>query len=453
MRSFVSTRRRTQRHLTDRSVHLAATNQTFGVDFTRVETDGVQIDDDILSPEAVADPHSYFARLREHEPVRFNEQYRAWIVTRHSDVSAGFRGGKLSSDRIQPYVATLPAEERLAREPTFRVLLNWMVFMDPPDHTRLRRLVYRAFIGPALEPIASRVQEIVDDLLDDLAGRSESDLLSDFAYPLPAIVIAEMLGAPPDERDLFKKWSDDITGLVFAASESEDRHERAQAGLIELWNYLSELVERYRRAPAENLISELIAVEEEGERLTREELIATCALLLFGGHETTTNLIASGTRALLQHPGEAQRLRDHPALIPTAVEELLRYDGPTKMSFRVAAIDHEIGGRNVAAGDRVFLITSAANRDPEVFDRPDDLDVRRDPNRHVGFGFGPHYCLGASLARLEGRIAIRTILDRLEGLRLIDDELQWHPTMLSRGLVALPLAFDELRPRLPIQSV
>jgi cytochrome P450 len=404
--------------------------------------------DDVLAPAAVADPHTYFARLRAVDPVHYNERYRAWVLTRHRDVSAGFRGGNLSSSRIRPYVATLPAEERQAREPTFRVLLNWMVFQDPPDHTRLRRLVYRAFTAPALEGMAGRVDEIVQDLLDDLADRGDVDLIREFAYPLPAIVIAEMLGVPPEDRDLFKKWSDDITALVFGASGIEDRHERAQAGLIELWDYLSDLVVKYRAAPGENLISELIAVEEEGERLTSEELIATCALLLFGGHETTTNLIANGTLALLQHPDQAERLRREPELMPTAIEEMLRYDGPAKMSFRVAAVDHEVDGKRITAGERVFLVPAAANRDSAVFEDPDTLDVGRTPNRHVGFGFGPHYCLGASLARLEGRIAIAAILDRIEGLRLpADAQLEWQPTMLSRGLYALPLAYDELRPR------
>lgn len=406
--------------------------------------DGEPIDDDILSPAAVTDPYAYFSVLRERDPVHWNERYRAWIVTRYADVAAGFRGKELSSDRVIPYVATLPAEERMAREPTFRILSNWMVFRDPPDHTRLRRLVYRAFTGPALEQMQDRVSVIVDELLDDLADRREIDLIQDFAYPLPAIVIAEMLGVPSQDRDLFKGWSDDITALVFAALDAPDRRMRAQQGLIDLSEYLVELVDHYRNAPGDNLISQLIAVEEEGERLSRDELIATCCLLLFGGHETTTNLVANGTLALLQHPGEAELLRAEPELMGSAIEEILRYDGPARVSFRVVGIDHELHGRRLRAGERVFLVPSSANRDPTAFEHPDRLDVRRTPNRHVGFGMGAHYCLGAALARLEGRLALAAILDRLRGLRVTDAPLVWHPTMLSRGMQSLPLEFDEL---------
>ncbi len=404
------------------------------------------IGDDLLSAAAVADPYTYFNQLRERDPVHWNERFSSWVITRHADVSAGFRGQDLSSDRVIPYVATLPAEERKAREPTFRVLTNWMVFRDPPDHTRLRRLVYRAFAGPALTHIAGRVDVIVDELLEGLGNQARIDLIQDFAYPLPAIVIAEMLGVPPSDRELFKGWSDDITSLVFAALDVPDRQVRAQKGLIELSRYLGDLVEEYRDAPSDNLISQLIAVEEEGERLSRDELVATCALLLFGGHETTTNLVANGILALLRNPQEMHRLRSNPELMPSAVEEILRYDGPARMALRVVAGDHEVGGRTLRKGDRVFLVPAAANRDPAVFENPDQLDIARSPNRHIGFGFGAHYCLGAALARLEGKIAIWALIKRLDGLRLADEQLSWHPTMLSRGLRELPLEYDEFLP-------
>jgi len=407
-----------------------------------------QIDDEILAPAAVADPYTYFGALRERAPVYYNERYSAWVITGYEDVAAGFRGDTLSSDRIRPYVAALPAEERAAQEPTFRMLEHWMVFQDPPDHGRLRRLVRHAFTPPVMARIESRVETVVHELLDSLVGRDRLDLIREVAYPLPAIVIAELLGVPPQDRDRFKRWSDDISALVFSASRDGGRYARAQAGLVDLHDYLGELVDQYRAAPGENLISELVAVEEEGERLTHEELIANCALLLFGGHETTTNLIANGMLALLRAPGETERLRADPGLYPSAVEEVLRYDGPSRMQYRVAAVDHEVGGRTIHAGERVLLVQSAANRDPAVFDDPDRFDVGRDPNRHVGFGMGPHYCLGASLARLEGRVALQALVERLDDPVLEDESgLRWHAAMVIRGLEELPLRVNSIRPR------
>jgi cytochrome P450 len=248
-----------------------------------------------------------------------------------------------------------------------------------------------------------------------------------------------MLGVPAEDRDRFKAWSDDISALVFGGLEDEGRHERARVGMGELVRYITDLVEQVRREPREDLATALVRARDVDEALSEEEVVATCVNLLFGGHETTTNLIANGVLALLQHPEQAQLLREDPSLAPRAVEELLRYDGPAKAVVRVAGEDIEMRGRQIAVGDRVFLLPSAANRDPEVFERPDTVDITRTENPHLGFGMGIHYCLGASLARLEGAVSISRILERFPDLRLADEELAWNPVLLTRGLTALPV--------------
>ena len=279
-------------------------------------------------------------------------------------------------------------------------------------------------------------------LIDDLSGRDNFDLIEDFAYPIPAVVIAEMMGVPADDRDRFKDWSDDVMILVFGARGVGDRRARAQQGLIELAAYLGELVAHYRQHPADNIISNLVEASEGDDSLEDPEIVANCVLFLFGGHETTTNLIGNGIRVLLNHPDQLQKLRDDPSLIKPAVEEILRFDGPSKMEVRTLADEVEMEGKTLPAGDMVYLVQHAANRDPEVFDQPDDFDIARDPNNHIGFGFGLHFCLGASVARLEGTIALEALVRRLPNLELGPEPEVWVPTMLSRGLEHLPVSLS-----------
>jgi cytochrome P450 len=399
-------------------------------------------DDGMLEPSAVADPHSYFAALRAERPVYWNERYRAWIVTGYDDVSASFRDPRLSSDRITPLLEKWRA--RSNTDPLFlealEQLAGWMVFKDGGDHTRLRRLVYKAFTPRMIEAMRSDIAAVAHGLLDEMSGHAEVDLIREFAFPLPAIVIAGMLGVPPEDRDRFKDWSDEITSLVFGGLDDPDRYQRAGSGMDSLVKYLSKLVAHYRADPANNLLSALIRARDEDDTLSESEILSTCVLLLFGGHETTTNLIGNGLLALLRNPRQRELLEGNPHLIDRAVEEFLRYDGPAKTVVRVAAADLQIGGGRISAGQRVYLAPSAANRDPAVFDRPDELDIRRESNQHLGFGMGPHYCLGAALARLEGAEAIGSVLARFPQLHLADQELSWHPVLLSRGLTALPVS-------------
>lgn len=399
------------------------------------------IDENLLCSEAVRDPHSYFARLRHHDPVYWNSRHRAWVLTRYDHVATALRSQSYTAERISPFAqAVSRAAQSDDVDTTFQILQDWLVFRDPPEHTRLRRLVARAFTPSVVRSRTDEIRSTIDGLVGDLRDQEDVDLIRDFAYPLPAVVIAQMLGAPPEDRDLFKGWSDKITALVFGAYEQPDRFERAAQGMIELRDYLLGLIDRYESHPEDNLISTLL--EHEGDdALSRQELVATCTLLLFGGHETTTNLIGNGMLALLQFPDEMERLRNDPTLIGPAIEEFLRFNGPTRATVRLVKEDHEIEGRSLRAGQRVFLVNIAANRDENTFADPDRLDLRRNPTNHLGFGVGLHYCLGAPLARLEGQLAIGALLEGFPRIDLDGDEdaLHWHDTMLSRGLVNLPV--------------
>ncbi|MCY3888726.1 MAG: cytochrome P450 [bacterium] len=400
------------------------------------------IDDEVLSPERIADPHSYFSVLREHDPVHWNEKYRAWFIHRYHDVLDALRDPRFSSERIGAAYDRLTEEQRAERQPTYDILMDWLVFRDPPDHTRLRRLVSRAFTPRAVEAWRDRITGVVDELIDGLSERDHFDLIEDFAYPIPAVVIAEMMGVPPDDRDRFKDWSDDVMILVFGARGVGDRRARAQQGLVELAAYLGDLVAHYRQHPADNIISNLVEASEGDDSLEDPEIVANCVLFLFGGHETTTNLIGNGIRVLLNHPGQLQKLREDPSLIKPAIEEILRFDGPSKMEVRTLADEVEMGEKTLPAGDMVYLVQHAANRDPDAFDQPDRFDIARDPNNHIGFGFGLHFCLGASVARLEGTIALEALVRRLPNLELGSEPEVWVPTMLSRGLEHLPVSLS-----------
>jgi cytochrome P450 len=402
------------------------------------------LDDDLFSPAAVADPYPVFDALREHDPVHWSPRYRSWIVTRFDDVSAALRDARYSSDRITPYAQAKlsgPDTDPALRE-TFAVLENWMVFKDPPDHTRLRKLLRRAFTPRSVEALRPRVAELADELLDGIVGTGSTDLIADYAYPLTASVVAEMLGVPKEDRDLFKDWSDAITSLVFAGFGTSERYERATRGMLELRDYLAALAARVTEHPGEDLMTALVQARDEGDTLSHDEVIATGVLLLFAGHETTTNLIGNGLLALLRHPDQRALFESGSVDVGAAIEEFLRYDGPAKTVVRVMAEDVELRGHTLAAGQRVFLCPPGANRDPAVFADPGRLDLARADNQHVGFGFGLHYCLGAPLARLEAGIAIPAALRRLPDLRLDPDgELTWAPVLLSRGLTGLPVRF------------
>lgn len=396
-------------------------------------------DDIFQRPEVVADPYPTYRRLRETEPVWWSEPRRAWVLTRFADVHEALRDPRLSTQRMSGFMAHMSAADQARFEPLSRNFSLQLLRLDPPDHTRLRSLVNKAFTPRVVEGMRTHIQAIVDGLLDAAAPAGRLDLIADLAYPLPVTVIAELLGLPADQQEQFKRWSDDIAGIVGSGPPRVEAAERAQSSLLAFAEYFQAVVAERRRRPGDDLLSALVAVEERGDTLTEEELLATVIIIFVAGHETTTNLIGNGTLALLRHPEQWQRLRDEPALIGSAVEECLRYDAPVQYTSRLATEAFEIGGQRIEAGQRVLPFMGAANRDPAQFPAPDRLDITRQPNRHIAFGFGPHFCLGAGLARLEGQTAIGTLARRFPNLRLTSDELTWRPNLGLHGLTALPL--------------
>jgi len=389
---------------------------------------------DLLDPAVLSDPYPLFHRLRTEDPVHWEADLEFWALTRYADAVYALREDSLLSSAIHD--SPRPGGVGLSSA-------RWFVFLDPPRHTRLRALVHSAFTPQVVEGLRARIQAIVDELLDRAAEAGRLDLIADLGFPLPAIVIAELLGVPAEDRAQFRAWSADLAaagGLVRMAADGAERLSRARAGGAALNAYFRDIIRERRRAPRDDLVSRLTGVQSAEGTLSEEELVDTCALLLFAGHETTTNLIGNGMLALLRHPDELSRLRADPSLIGPAVEELLRYDSPVQMRVRVARETVEIGGRRIAKGQRVLILVGAANRDPARFPDPDRLDIARPDNRHLAFGHGIHFCTGAPLARLEGAIAIRRLLRRFPRLELTTDQLAWRETLTLRALNALPVS-------------
>jgi cytochrome P450 len=388
-----------------------------------------------MDPEFVADPYPTYHRLRDEDPVH-QHPLGFWVLTRYDDVVAVLRDPRFVKEPIAAVVAARMGSA------TPVVPLS-MLERDPPDHTRLRGLVSKAFTPRVVEGLRPHIQQIVDGLLDRVEGAHAMDLIEDFAYPLPIIVICELLGVPVEDRDRFKGWGLDIArGLdaILLPPDSEIA-QRSAAARRALSDYFRELIAERRTSPRADLLSGLIAAEEVGDRLTEPELLATGILLLVAGHETTVNLLGNGTLALLRQPAELRRLRENPGLIPSAVEELLRYDGPVQRTARVPSEAVTVGGRTIAQGDLVLPFIGAADRDPAQFPDPDVLDIARADNRHIAFGWGIHFCLGAPLARVEGQIAINALLQRLPKLALATDRPEYRQSLTLRGLKALPVGF------------
>jgi cytochrome P450 len=402
-------------------------------------------DQDLLSPELTEDPYAYFAGLRATDPVHWAEANKAWLLTRYDDVVAAYADPRLSSDRVRPLLGVLPPQRRAEYGPMLETIGHWMVVTDPPAHTRLRKLANHAFRQQRVNAMGSWIGELVDGLLDDFVASGSDDFLNDVAYPLPAAVIARMMGAPQQDRGKFQHWSDELALVAFSAGGEDraSRYTRALAGVRELQEYLAELIERRRREPGEDMISLLLSsaggegADAEGDHLDDAELMALCSLILFAGHETTTNLLCNALVALDRHPAQLARLSDDPSLVNRAVEEVLRFEGPIKIIIRWVVEDHDRDGRPVRAGDRVFLVQQSANRDGGTFADPDRFDIGRATQPlHVGFGRGIHACLGAQLARIEARVALPKILGRLGRARVLG-EVAWRPNIASRAVTGL----------------
>ena len=402
----------------------------------------------LFGPKFKADPYPTYAYMREHAPV-YGRTNRAgvttWYITRYDDVTAIFRDHRRF---VKDFRNTLTPEERAAlppMPPLLHLLSDHMLNMDEPDHTRLRSLVNRAFTARMVEQLADRVQAIADELLDRVENAGRMDLIDDFAFPLPIIVIAEMLGIPPEDRDRFRHWSRALITPTANVERTLRKLEKSRRSMEDFIGYLGNVIDQRRREPRDDLISSLIQAEEAGDRLSQEELFSMLLLLIVVGHETSVNLIGNGMLALLEHPDVMAQLGADPALTPLAVEELIRYANPVERApMRFVAETTVMHGQILSRGDSVSLVLAAANRDPVRFERADELIITRNPNPHLGFGLGIHYCLGAPLGRLEGRVAVDTLLARLPGIRLAapTSELRWHTHPIMRGLRHLPVAWE-----------
>ena len=389
-----------------------------------------------LLPEFHANPYPFYRALREEDPVH-ESPLGFWVCTRYDDAVMVLRDPRFGREGMADL---LESRLGIARDASHT---RDMLFRDPPDHTRLRGLVSRAFTPRVVEVMRPHIQEIVDGLLDRVHGAGAMDVIEDLAYPLPVTVICEMLGVPTADQDVFKGWSNDIARSLDAAilPAGSDVLARGREARLAITDYFRSLINTRRKDPRPDLLSALIAAEEEGNKLSEGELVSTCILLLVAGHETTVNLIGNGLLALLQHPDQLRALRDDPALIQTGVEELLRFDGPVQRTGRMTTADVEIGGKHIPKGSVVVSVIGAANRDPKHFSDPDRLDVSRKENRHIAFGFGIHFCLGAPLARIEGQIAIGALVRRMPGLTLVSDTPEWRESSVLRGLKTLPVTF------------
>ncbi|MET9434798.1 cytochrome P450 [Streptomyces sp. NPDC006551] len=399
--------------------------------------------------EFATDPYPAYAWLREHAPVhraKLPSGVEAWLVTRYADARQALADQRLSKNPAhhdEPAHAKgktgIPGERKAE-------LMTHLLNIDPPDHTRLRRLVSKAFTPRRVAEFAPRVQELTDRLIDGFAEKGSADLIHEFAFPLPIYAICDLLGVPREDQDDFRDWA----GMMI-------RHGGGPRGGVarsvkKMRGYLAELIHRKRLDPGDDLISGLIKASDHGEHLTENEAAAMAFILLFAGFETTVNLVGNGLYALLRNPDQRERLQVSLAagereLLETGVEELLRYDGPVELAtWRYAMEPLTIGGQEIPAGDPVLVVLAAADRDPARFDRPDTLDLSRRDNQHLGYGHGIHYCIGAPLARLEGQIALATLLTRLPDLRLAVDpaDLRWRGGLIMRGLRTLPVEFDPL---------
>ena len=396
-----------------------------------------------LDPNFRIDPYSVYARLRAEAPI-YPAPFGGYVLSRYADCVAMLRDPRSSSDfRNSDAFRQFVAEHGEAENAGLIGQTRPFLFLDPPDHTRLRGLVNKAFTPKTVEGLRGRIQAIVDELLDGIAKKGSLEVIEDLAYPLPVRVICEMLGVPVADHETFKQWSRELARSLdpddFLPPAVIERRERSIESFTE---YFAELITQRRQEPRNDLLSALIAVEEAGDKLSEAELLATCILILVAGHETTVNLIGNGALALLRHPDQLALLRDDPSLGRSAVEEFLRYDPPVQFTGRVAIEDIASGDVTVPRGQQTVILLASANRDPAQFAEPDRLDITRAENHHLSFGHGIHYCVGAPLARVEAEIALGALVRRFHGLRLLTEAPEYKENIVLRGLAALPVAIS-----------
>jgi cytochrome P450 len=394
-----------------------------------------------LSPEFIRDPYPHYARLRSTDPMHLTP-HGMYLASRHAEASLVLRDKRFGKDFVER--STRRYGPQIMEEPVFRSMSRWMLQQDPPDHARLRGLVVKAFTARRVEDMRPRIQQVVDQTLDRIVERGHMDLIEDFAFRLPVTIICDMLGIPEDHREAFYTGSRNGGRLLDPVPLSPAEISEANAGHAMAQMYFQQLFELRRKSPGDDLTTQLVQAEEDGSKLSNEELTANIILLFGAGHETTVNLIGNGLLALHRNPDQLALLKANPALITNAIEEFLRYDSSVQMSGRVALEDiNDLGGRKIPKGETLLCLLGSANRDPAVYpDRPDRLDITRPNVRPLSFGGGIHFCLGAQLARIEAEVAIATLLRRLPDLQLDDAENpEWRPTFVLRGLNRLPASW------------
>lgn len=400
---------------------------------------------DFLEPRHVHDPATFLAQVRDRDPIAWSSRHRAWVIGGHPELDAAFRDRRLTTERMAAFKARQHGSRARALQRAIELLDGWMLFHEPPTHTRLRSPLNRQFTPKAVARLGSDIDDIATELLDHMAGHTHVDLVSAFAHELPARVIARLFGVPDEERAWLADWSAKFGVVVFGAVNRGDYEEMAQAAGAEFGDRLGPLIDRYRRQPGDNLLSLLLATENRPDGLTTAEMLGACSLMLFAGHDTTSSLLTSATLALLEQPEAAACFRsmmsdphqDSPQ-IHRAIEELARHAAPAKAMMRQVAETHERGGHLLREGDTVFMTILAANRDPRVFHEPDRLMLDRSPNPHLTFGLGHHFCLGAALARLEARVALGRLFTRFP-LMALDGEVHWKPNISDRAAERMPL--------------
>ena len=391
----------------------------------------------LLEPEVLADPYPLYHRLRTEDPVHWDPFLHVWVVTRYSDVVRVLRD--FSADRT-------PSPEQLTRmglaelNPIAQVMVRQMLFLDAPAHARIRGLAAHAFTPARVEVLRAHIREITDRLLEPVLPAGRMDVIADLAEPLPCIVTAEMLGVPVEDHRRLKAWSQDFAEMLGNFQHNPDHAPKIVRAVEEMTAYFRSAMRDQRKRPREGLVSTLMNAEVGGDRLTEEEVIANCIVTMVGGQETTTNLIGNGVLSLLRHPEELAKLRSDLSLIPSAVEELLRYESPSQHTGRLAPADLELSGQRILRRQAVIAVMGAANRDPDRFPDPDRLDITRQDNRHVAFGWAAHFCFGAPLARIEGQVALRTLLERFARIEPEPGPLVWRQNLGLRGLEALPVS-------------
>jgi len=396
----------------------------------------------LLDPAVLANPYPLFHRLRTEDPVHWDPFLHAWVVTRYKDVVTVLH---YHSAERTPTPEQLTAIGLASLNPIAEIMVKQMLFLDPPAHTRLRSLASQAFTPQRVEVLRGHIREITNRLLDKVESKGSMDVIADLAEPLPCIVTAEMLGVPVEDYQQLKAWSQDFAEMLGNFQHNPDRAQRILKSVLDMADYFKSAMREQRTRPRGGLVSSLMNAQIDGDRLTEDEVIANCIVTMVGGQETTTNLIVNGVLALLRNPDQLEKLRSDLSLIPSAVEELLRYESPSQHTARLAPEDTILGGKRILKRQAVIAVMAAGNRDPERFPDPDRLDISRTENRHLAFGWAAHFCFGAALARIEGQTAFELMLRRLPNWTLDPGPLVWRSNLGLRGLTKLPIHFEQPR--------